>query len=53
MERREFIKLVSAGAALAALPGCATTSGGKTIGRVVVVGGGAWVRPGAFPTEPL
>ncbi|CAG0938040.1 sulfite dehydrogenase (cytochrome C) [Gallionellaceae bacterium] len=40
MERREFIKLVSAGAALAALPGCATTSGGRTIGRVVVVGGG-------------
>lgn len=40
MERREFIKLVSAGAALAALPGCATTSGGKSIGRVVVVGGG-------------
>lgn len=40
MERREFIKLVSAGAALAALPGCATTGGGRTIGRVVVVGGG-------------
>jgi len=40
MERREFIKLVSAAAALAALPGCATSSGGKSIGRVVVVGGG-------------
>lgn len=40
MERREFIKLASAAAALAALPGCATSSGGKSIGRVVVVGGG-------------
>jgi len=40
MERREFIKLVSAAAALAALPGCATSGGGKSIGRVVVVGGG-------------
>lgn len=40
MQRREFIKLASAVAALAALPGCATTSGGKSIGRVVVVGGG-------------
>ncbi|MBI5658652.1 MAG: FAD-dependent oxidoreductase [Nitrosomonadales bacterium] len=40
MERREFIKLASAAAALAALPGCATTGGGKTIGRVVVIGGG-------------
>ena len=40
MERREFIKLASAAAAMIALPGCATSSGGKSIGRVVVVGGG-------------
>lgn len=40
MERREFIKLASAAAALAAVPGCATQGGGKSIGRVVVVGGG-------------
>jgi sulfide dehydrogenase [flavocytochrome c] flavoprotein chain len=40
MERREFIKLASATAALAAIPGCASVGGGKSIGRVVVVGGG-------------
>jgi len=41
MERREFIKWASASAALIALPGCATSSGGgKSAGRVVVVGGG-------------
>lgn len=38
MQRREFIKLVSATAALMVLPSCATT--GKNKGRVVVVGGG-------------
>jgi len=37
--RREFIKWVSASAALGALAGCATT-GGTTRGRVVVIGGG-------------
>jgi sulfide dehydrogenase [flavocytochrome c] flavoprotein chain len=40
MERREFIKWASASAALIALPSCATSSGGKSVGRVVVVGGG-------------
>lgn len=40
MERREFIKWASAGAALIALPGCATSGGKKSAGRVVVVGGG-------------
>ena len=41
MERREFIKVASAAAALAAVPGCATQGGsGKSIGKVVVIGGG-------------
>ncbi len=40
MERREFIKLASATAALAAIPGCASVGGGKSIGRVVEIGGG-------------
>lgn len=40
MERREFIKWASAAAALIALPGCATSGGGRSAGRVVVVGGG-------------
>lgn len=41
MERREFIKVASVAAALAAVPGCATTGGsGKSIGKVVVIGGG-------------
>src|SRR6476661_5249134 len=39
--RRDFIKLVGAGAAGAALSGCATTSGsGTPVARVVVIGGG-------------
>ena len=45
MERREFIKLASATAALAAIPGCATKGGGKSIGRVVVIGGGRRHQP--------
>lgn len=39
--RRDFIKLVGAGAAGAALSGCATSSERSTpVGRVVVIGGG-------------
>lgn len=41
LNRRDFIKLTAAGVGLAAFPGCATVSGGKSKGaRVVVIGGG-------------
>ncbi len=40
LSRRDFIKWASASAALASLGGCATPRGGKTAGRVVVIGGG-------------
>ncbi len=39
IQRREFLKTLSAGGAALALPGCATTPGGSA-GKVVVVGGG-------------
>jgi NADPH-dependent 2,4-dienoyl-CoA reductase/sulfur reductase-like enzyme len=41
MQRREFLALAARGgiAATLALPGCATT-GGRTLGKVVVIGGG-------------
>jgi len=39
--RRDFIKLLAAGAATGALSGCATTPQvRKPIGRVIVIGGG-------------
>lgn len=38
--RREFIKWLSASAAMASSMGCATTAASKTAGRVVVIGGG-------------
>ena len=39
--RRDFIKLLAAGAATGTLAGCATTSEAqKPIGRVIVIGGG-------------
>ena len=44
LDRRDFLKLGAAGAALSMFPGCATTSGSeivkKTGQRVVIVGGG-------------
>ena len=42
LNRREFLKWMSAGAGLAALPGCETTGGegGAGRARVVVIGGG-------------
>jgi NADPH-dependent 2,4-dienoyl-CoA reductase/sulfur reductase-like enzyme len=41
MQRREFLKAVSAAGAAAAVAGCASTgSGGPSAGKVVVVGGG-------------
>ena len=39
IQRREFLKTLSAGGAALALPGCATMPGGSA-GKVVVVGGG-------------
>ena len=38
--RRDLLKLGAAGAAISSLSACATMGGGKTLGRVVVVGGG-------------
>ncbi len=38
--RREFLKVTAAGAASTVLAGCAAMPGGKTVGRVVVIGGG-------------
>jgi len=40
LERRNFLKLFGAGAATLGLAGCATTPGGKSGPKVVVVGGG-------------
>jgi sulfide dehydrogenase [flavocytochrome c] flavoprotein chain len=40
LNRREFIKWVSASAGVAAAGGCATTDGGAGAGRVVVIGAG-------------
>jgi len=40
IDRREFIKWMSATAGLAAVGGCATTGGEGAAGRVVVIGGG-------------
>ncbi len=40
LNRREFMRLMSAGAGIAALAGCAGTGGRPTVGRVVVIGGG-------------
>jgi sulfide dehydrogenase [flavocytochrome c] flavoprotein chain len=40
LNRRKFIKWMSAGAGVAAIAGCAGTGGGPTVGRVVVIGGG-------------
>src|SRR5258706_1290951 len=40
INRREFVRRVSAGAVLAALGGCATTAGKPAAGRVVVIGAG-------------
>jgi sulfide dehydrogenase [flavocytochrome c] flavoprotein subunit len=38
LNRREFIKWMSAGAGVAAVAGCAGTGGGTSAGRVVVIG---------------
>jgi len=38
--RRDLLKLAAAGTTLSALTGCASMSAPKTIGRVVVIGGG-------------
>ncbi len=38
--RRSFIKAAGAGAVAASLPGCATAPQARTVGRVVVIGGG-------------
>ncbi|TSA42494.1 MAG: flavocytochrome C [Betaproteobacteria bacterium] len=38
LNRREFIKWMSAGAGVAAVAGCAGTGGGTSVGRVVVIG---------------
>jgi sulfite dehydrogenase len=40
LDRREFIKWMSAGAGVAAIAGCAGTGGGTSAGRVVVIGAG-------------
>ena len=40
LNRREFIKWMSAGAGVAAVAGCAGTGGGASAGRVVVIGAG-------------
>ena len=40
LNRREFIKWMSAGAGVAAVAGCAGTGGGTSAGRVVVIGAG-------------
>lgn len=40
LNRREFIKWMSAGAGLAAVAGCAGSGGGTSAGRVVVIGAG-------------
>jgi NADPH-dependent 2,4-dienoyl-CoA reductase/sulfur reductase-like enzyme len=40
MQRREFLKALSAAGATAAVSGCATTTSGPPAGKVVVVGGG-------------
>ncbi len=40
LNRREFIKWLSAGAGVAAIAGCAGTGGGASAGRVVVIGAG-------------
>lgn len=40
VNRREFIRWLSAGAGVAAIAGCAGTGGGPTAGRVVVIGAG-------------
>ena len=40
LNRREFIKWMSAGAGVAAVAGCAATGGGASAGRVVVIGAG-------------
>ena len=39
MRRREFLKTASGGAAVLALPGCASMAGSSS-GKVVIVGGG-------------
>jgi sulfide dehydrogenase [flavocytochrome c] flavoprotein subunit len=38
--RRHFLQWAAAGTTLSALAGCASVDSGKTIGRVVVIGGG-------------
>ncbi|HJQ63280.1 MAG TPA: NAD(P)/FAD-dependent oxidoreductase [Burkholderiales bacterium] len=40
LTRREFIQWLSASAGITAITGCATTNGGASAGRVVVIGGG-------------
>ncbi|HEV8259182.1 MAG TPA: NAD(P)/FAD-dependent oxidoreductase [Burkholderiales bacterium] len=40
MTRRDFVKWLSASAAISASNGCATATASKTVGRVVVIGGG-------------
>ena len=40
LNRREFIRWMSASAGVAAIAGCAGTGGGPTVGRVVVIGAG-------------
>ncbi len=40
LNRREFIKWMSAGAGVTAVAGCAGTGYGSTVGRVVVIGAG-------------
>ena len=43
MKRRQFVQTLGAGSALGAaalMSGCATTGGGASIGKVVVIGGG-------------
>jgi sulfite dehydrogenase len=40
LNRRDFVRWMSAGAGVAAMAGCAGTGGGPTVGRVVVIGAG-------------
>ena len=40
LTRRDFVKWLSASAAISASNGCATATASKTVGRVVVIGGG-------------
>jgi len=40
LTRRDFVKWLSASAAISASIGCATATASKTVGRVVVIGGG-------------